>query len=151
MPSSSRKQKGLSKAGNGPAGIALIVEDNVFSQRVAASLLKQLNYTTHIARNGREAVEFVRHNHYCFILMDCHMPEMDGLEATAAIRQMEKTTGSHVPIFGFSADFEDASCLAVGMDAFVGKPIEMEVLKRVLSQFVEQANDARTCPVLQNC
>jgi CheY-like chemotaxis protein len=112
----------------------LLVEDNIVNQKVAQRLLGRMGYRADVAGNGREAVAALQDHTYDVLLMDLHMPEMDGLEATRIIRR------SHPPerqpfIVAMTAaalrEDQEAS-MAAGMDAFVTKPVRMEQLIDVL-------------------
>ncbi|WP_433384552.1 PAS domain S-box protein [Actinoplanes sp. CA-142083] len=106
-------------------GHVLLVEDNDINQTVALGILANLGYSADVAANGREAVEMASTQHYQAIFMDCLMPEMDGYEATAAIRLAERP-GEHVPIIAMTAGAlpEDRSrCLDSGMDDHLAKPL----------------------------
>src|SRR5580658_7024559 len=83
--------------------VILLVEDNLFNQKAEMILLELLGLTADIASNGKEAVACVSRNKYSLILMDCHMPEMDGFEATVAIRKLESMSGSYTPIIAVTA------------------------------------------------
>lgn len=120
----------------------LIAEDNSTNQLVILALLKRFGIEGVLAKNGAEAVaEFQRQN-FDLVLMDCQMPEVDGLEATSRIRQTEKTLiGSHVPIVALTANAtnEDrAACLASGMDDFLSKPIRSSKLAEILNHFLSE-------------
>jgi CheY-like chemotaxis protein/HPt (histidine-containing phosphotransfer) domain-containing protein len=115
-----RKQK-FSKSGR-----MLIAEDNMINQKVFLGLLHGSNYHIDIVDNGRKAVEAVKNNKYDLVLMDCQMPEMDGYEAAAKIRKLEKASGLHLPIIAVTANAmknEKERCLSVGMDDYISKPI----------------------------
>jgi CheY-like chemotaxis protein len=91
------------------------------------------------AVNGNEAVKFYKEQKPDIILMDVNMPEMDGIEATKRIRQMETETGSHVPIIGISAGVlpeEKSACIGAGMDYFLSKPLKSAELKELLSAYL---------------
>jgi signal transduction histidine kinase/DNA-binding response OmpR family regulator/integral membrane sensor domain MASE1 len=112
----------------------LIVEDNLINQKVLKKLMESLGYLVDVASNGREAVQSWRSETYAAILMDCQMPEMDGYEATRAIREAESGK-THIPIIAVTANAmvgDHENCLAAGMDAFISKPIKTEVLTKVL-------------------
>ncbi len=81
----------------------LLAEDGVTNQKVACGLLERRGHQVVVANNGREAVEAVERDAFDLVLMDVMMPEMDGFEATAAIRQMEQTTGKHIQIVAMTA------------------------------------------------
>ena len=110
-----------------PASVSiLLVEDNIDNQLVALHLLQKRGYQVVIASNGREALSAVERQRFSLILMDLQMPEMSGLEATAAIRLREKTGAKRIPIIALTANAASESreiCLAAGMDDFLSKPI----------------------------
>jgi CheY-like chemotaxis protein len=117
----------------------MLVEDNPVNRKVAVRLLEKQNHTVATANHGREALELLDQMNWRvdLILMDVQMPEMDGYQATAAIRQMEIARGGHVPIVAMTAhalDRDRERCLAAGMDAYLTKPIRMEKLLEVLEK-----------------
>lgn len=116
----------------------LIVEDNEVNQKVATGLLKKLGFTEiEIAENGQIAVEKVQEKEYGFIMMDCHMPVMDGYEATKAIRQLPN--GKEIPIIAVTANImnEDKQrCFDSGMNDFLTKPYRKEDLIKKLNQWL---------------
>ena len=113
----------------------LIAEDGVVNQEVALGLLETRGHRVAIADNGKEALAALERQRFDVVLMDLEMPEMDGLEATAAIRKKEKATGGHIPIIAMTAHavqgFRDR-CLAVGMDDCITKPIKPEEMFRAV-------------------
>jgi signal transduction histidine kinase/DNA-binding response OmpR family regulator len=118
-------------------GRILVAEDNPINQLVVVGLLQNLGYEVHTVENGRQAVEAVRQASYDLVLMDCHMPEMDGFAATAAIRRDEATQARHTPIVALTADalLGDAEkSLAAGMDDHLTKPITLERLAAVVER-----------------
>jgi len=113
----------------------LLVEDNAVNQLVALRLLEKYGHTVSVAVNGRKALEELEKESYDLILMDIQMPEMNGWEATQAIREKEISTGAHVPIVAMTAHAmkgDEERCLAAGMDAYLTKPINMQELLAVL-------------------
>ncbi|MDH5426633.1 MAG: ammonium transporter [Nitrospirota bacterium] len=121
----------------GAATPILLVDDNLVNQKVAVRMLKTLGYQVDVAINGLEAVEAVQRNPYAGILMDCLMPEMDGFEATMAIRKLEGF--SSLPIIAMTANTmqgDQEQCLAAGMDAFLSKPVKVKDLKGVLEKWI---------------
>ncbi|MFI5892056.1 PAS domain S-box protein [Actinoplanes sp. NPDC051513] len=121
------EDRALRTTAESPSGLGhvLLVEDNDINQTVALGILANLGYSADVAVNGREAVEMASTQHYQAIFMDCLMPEMDGYEATAAIRLTEGP-GRHVPIIAMTAGAlpEDRSrCLQAGMDDHLAKPL----------------------------
>ncbi|MBU2511020.1 response regulator [bacterium] len=110
----------------------LLAEDNLINQRVAIKVLKKLGFSCDIANNGLEALNIIKESsRYNLVLMDCQMPEMDGFEATKAIRELEKDRGKHTPIIAMTANAmqgDREKCLEVGMDDYVSKPIERDKL-----------------------
>ncbi|MCS6831015.1 MAG: response regulator, partial [bacterium] len=116
----------------------LLVEDNEVNRKVAVRLLERLGYEVDIASDGVEAVHKTAQQHYHAVLMDVHMPRMDGLEATRLIRKREGSTGEHQVIIAMTASAmkEDVQqCLASGMDDYLSKPVKMEVLREMLERW----------------
>jgi signal transduction histidine kinase/CheY-like chemotaxis protein len=109
----------------------LLAEDNPVNQRLAVRLLEKRNCTVKVVKTGREVLAALKKATYDIVLMDLQMPEMDGLEAAAAIRQEEKRTGLHVPILAVTAHAmkgDRERCLAGGMDGYISKPIVIKEL-----------------------
>ncbi len=120
----------------------LVAEDSPVNQKVALRLLERRGHEAAIVGNGREAVEALDDGTFDLILMDVQMPEMDGLEATQAIRAREKESGSHIPIVAMTAgalDEDRDRCLEAGMDAFLPKPVRSEDLYRVVEEVAAAA------------
>ncbi|WP_059286087.1 response regulator [Aquitalea magnusonii] len=121
----------------------LLAEDNPVNQRVAASMLHKLGYRVDVVSHGGEVLQAVAQQQYDAILMDCQMPEMDGYQATQAIRRQESETGlgGHLPIIAMTANAMEgdrAICLEAGMDDYLAKPIEFARLKALLLQWLPQ-------------
>ncbi len=115
--------------------VVLVVEDNVVNQKVAAGLLKRLGATVELAANGVEAVTKCREKEYDVVLMDCHMPEMDGYAATMEIRKMDGAV-RHLPIVALTAGVsgeERLKAMQAGMDGFLAKPVNREELASTLA------------------
>ncbi len=117
----------------------LVVEDTPDLQRLIRAQLRKLGLMAEIAADGVQAVhQFVTHE-YAAILMDCHMPVMDGYQATAIIRDLEKERGGHIPIIALTANAltgERQQCLDAGMDDYLAKPIRLEQLMEVLQNWL---------------
>jgi CheY-like chemotaxis protein len=116
----------------------LLVEDSLANQKLAVGLLTRWGHQVSVAHNGAEAVEAVRARHFDAVLMDVQMPEMDGLQATAAIRAREGPTGRRLPIIAITAHAmkgDRERCLDAGMDGYVAKPIRPEELSEALRAF----------------
>ncbi|HCY64755.1 MAG TPA: hypothetical protein DHV59_18420 [Oxalobacteraceae bacterium] len=128
-----------------PAGglTILVAEDNEINQKVALSLLQKAGHRVHVVADGRAAVAAAAAQVYDVILMDMHMPEMDGLEATRLIRAMD-APHSAVPIVALSAAgavSDIQTCLDAGMNYFLTKPIRVDRLRTVLMELAETAAD----------
>ena len=104
----------------------VLAEDSLVGQKLVVGILKKFGHTLHVANNGKEVLGLMETHRPDLILMDVQMPELDGLEATAAIRAKEARLGSHVPIIAMTAHAikgDRERCLEAGMDAYVSKPI----------------------------
>ncbi len=123
-------------------GHVLLVEDNRTNQMVARAMLDRLGCDVDVVANGFEAVDAVQRRRYTAVFMDCHMPEMDGFEATAEIRRRERHSDGRVPIIALTASalLEDRErALAAGMDDFLPKPIKHHELDDMLNRWVSRA------------
>jgi two-component system sensor histidine kinase/response regulator len=109
----------------------LLAEDNAVNQILAVRILEKRGYSVTVAPNGQAAVKAFQTGEFELVLMDIQMPEMDGFEATAAIREKEKLTGGHIPIVAMTANAlvgDREKCIASGMDDYVSKPIRTSEL-----------------------
>jgi PAS domain S-box-containing protein len=105
----------------------LVAEDNPVNQELALHLLERRGHSVILAENGRQALAAVEKHNFDLVLMDVQMPELGGLEATQAIREKEKTSGTHVPIIAMTAHAmhgDRERCLAAGMDGYIAKPLD---------------------------
>ena len=125
----------------GTRGAILLVEDNLVNQAVALGILNQLlGYKdVTVANHGKEALDAYQSKRFDVILMDCHMPEMDGFRATREIRKLEAVSGRRVPIIALTAnamaqDRED--CMNAGMDDHLGKPFSRKQIKEMLDRWM---------------
>ena len=110
----------------------LLAEDNLINQKVALLMLKRLGQRADVASNGLEVMEAMERQSYDLVLMDIQMPEMDGLEATRAIRQRWHDRPKIVAVTAHVLDGDREMCLEAGMDEYIAKPIEMEELAGAL-------------------
>ena len=116
----------------------LLAEDNAVNQLVATRLLQKRNHQVVSAKNGLEALDAINRDRFDLVFMDVQMPEMDGMEATAAIRTREKLTGFHQIIVALTAHGmkgDRERCLECGMDDFITKPIIGEELDAILCKY----------------
>jgi two-component system sensor histidine kinase/response regulator len=117
----------------------LLAEDNLVNQRLAMRLLEKRGHSIVVAGNGRETLQAFEGGGFDLILMDLQMPEMDGFEATTAIRERERESGNRVPIVALTAHAmkgDREKCLAGGMDGYLTKPIRPAELDDVLDSYV---------------
>ena len=124
---------------NGPRLQILLAEDNEINQELTVKILAKRGHTVVVTNNGREAVAALERGIFDVVLMDVQMPEMDGLAATAAIRERERSTGRHVPIVALTAHAmkgDRERCLAAGMDNYVSKPLRADELFETLARLV---------------
>jgi len=122
----------------------LLAEDNAVNQRLAARLLEKRGYAVVVAGTGKEALSRLKEQSFDLVLMDIQMPEMDGFEATAAIRKEEQRTGDHIPIIAMTAHAmkgDRERCLDAGMDSYISKPVRADEL----FDAIERAISAEVC------
>ena len=127
----------------------LLAEDNAVNQRLAVSLLEKRGHQVVVAENGREALAALDGQPFDAVLMDVQMPEMDGFEATAAIRARDANSGAHTPIIAMTAHAlkgDRDRCCEAGMDAYVSKPLRPQELFEVLEGLVTAADSASPAP-----
>ena len=123
----------------------LLAEDNAVNQKLAVRILEKHGHTVVVAGNGREALSALERESFDLVLMDVQMPEMDGLEATIAIREKEKITGAHIPIIAMTAHAmkgDRERCLDAGMDGYVAKPIKIAELFETIESMVSTSIEA---------
>jgi two-component system sensor histidine kinase/response regulator len=123
----------------------LLAEDSLVNLTLALRLLEKRGYSVIVAANGGEAVEAFKNNRFDVVLMDIQMPDMDGFEATAAIRAKEKLTGGHVPIIAMTAHAlkgDRERCISAGMDGYVSKPIRASELFSAIESLLPNKDSA---------
>jgi PAS domain S-box-containing protein len=116
----------------------LLAEDNPVNQKLVIGLLEKRGHSVRVAGNGREAISAMGSEQFDIVLMDVQMPEMNGFEATARIREMERPTGMRVPIIAMTAHAikgDREKCLEAGMDSYIPKPIQSKEFFRVIESF----------------
>ncbi|OQX06967.1 MAG: hypothetical protein BWK76_25515 [Desulfobulbaceae bacterium A2] len=138
----------------------LLAEDEFINTTLAVELLEHAGLKVQTAVNGREAVSAWQEGNFSAILMDIQMPEMDGYQATARIRELERARGGHIPIIAMTAHAmrgDRAQCLKAGMDDYVAKPIDPELLLQALERQLvptalvvddQEANQRIACRIL---
>jgi two-component system sensor histidine kinase/response regulator len=134
----------------------LLAEDNEVNQKLAVRLLEKRGHTVTVVGNGRQAVQAARSKRFDLVLMDVQMPEMDGIEATAAIREQEKVNGRRQPIVAMTAlvmKGDRERCLDAKMDGYLSKPVRPQELDEVLETFSKQKraglqNDTAKAPAV---
>lgn len=124
-------------------GTVLLAEDNFINQEVASSMLKGFGCRVDVVEDGVAAVEAVSNKAYDLVLMDCHMPEMDGFEAASEIRHLEtETNGKRLPVIAVTADVQQGiqeRCRIAGMDGYLSKPFNQEQLSSTLKQWLPKS------------
>lgn len=137
---------GAAASGDGLGRIRiLLAEDNLVNQKIAVRILEKRGWEIIPANDGKQALDILAKSHFDVILMDDHMPEMSGIEATAIIRNEEKQTGLHIPIIAMTANAmsgDREKYLAMGMDGYVSKPIDREYLFQTIINLVQQRKQA---------
>jgi PAS domain S-box-containing protein len=135
--------RALAKQEGRPGMRILLAEDNAVNRLVATRLLEKGGYEVVVAENGREAVDLAGRWDVQLVLMDVQMPEMDGFEATRALREKEKGTGLHLPIVAMTAHAmkgDREKCLAAGMDDYLTKPIRSAQLFKLLEHYANKGS-----------
>ncbi|WP_367154373.1 EAL domain-containing protein [Methylomonas sp. HYX-M1] len=133
---------------DGLGGRVLIVEDNRASQIVASGMLERLGCEYEIANSGTEALEWLASKPFDVVLMDCHMPGMDGFEATRHIRLLASPI-ARIPIISMTANTQQGDsdlCKAAGMDDYLAKPIKLQPLKQKLLEWLPKRNATTLAP-----
>ena len=130
-----------------PGTLLLLVEDNVNNQIMAMRQLERLGCSVHIVSNGLQAVKTLSYGsqQYDLVFMDCQMPEMDGFDATRAIRNAEMSSGHHIPIIAMTANAMSGDrerCIEAGMDDYIPKPVTRHVLSDVLRRWLPVASQS---------
>ncbi|CAG0978503.1 two-component system, sensor histidine kinase and response regulator [Myxococcaceae bacterium] len=129
----------------GEASTVLVVEDNLVNQRLAVRLLEKLGHRVEVATNGIDAVRLATTRPYGAVLMDCQMPELDGLEATRRIRAAE-AAGRRIPIIAMTANAlqgDRERCLEAGMDDYLTKPVRPDELGSLLARWLAAGRAGR--------
>jgi hypothetical protein len=138
----SRERVVVPRAAAGTRGRVLVVEDNAANQRVAVWMLEELGFRADAVANGIEALDVLERVPYDAVLLDCHMPEMDGFATAAEIRRREERTAERLPIIAMTADALKSGrerCIAAGMSDFVVKPVRLEDLAAALGRWLPPA------------
>jgi two-component system, sensor histidine kinase and response regulator len=120
----------------------LIVDDHPACRAICTAFCDLFDFSSETVTDGAEAVQAVTFQHFDVILMDIHMPEMDGIQATRKIRECETSTGEHIPIIAMTASAmkqDRETCLAAGMDDYLSKPISLEELRIALARVNDSA------------
>jgi two-component system sensor histidine kinase/response regulator len=141
-----RQESASAAADNKPAKLRiLLAEDNPVNQRVALHILQKAGHDVLAVGNGRDAVDALTAEPFDVVLMDVQMPEMDGFEATDAIRTREQITGQHLPIIAMTAHAmkgDRERCLEGGMDDYVSKPVHASKLLEVIQKYASHSTPA---------
>jgi PAS domain S-box-containing protein len=134
-----RKSRVAAAGARRPRARVLMAEDSALIRRVARFQLEELDHAVDIVENGAQAVEAVANGDYELVLMDMRMPEMDGIAATRAIRQTERTSGQHIVIIALTANVLEGdreACIEAGMDDFLAKPLKLDALRSALERWL---------------
>ncbi len=146
------EQPAIERPAPTPVGRALrilVAEDNSINQKLAVALLNKMGHEITLACDGREACELWSHGKFDLIFMDVQMPEMDGTEATARIRAMEKKTGAHIPIIAMTAyamSGDRDRYLDSGMDDYVSKPVSYKRVEEAIGRFFSLESQSESLP-----
>lgn len=128
----------------------LLADDNQVDQTLVIRLLERRGHTVVVADSGRAVVEAVKRQNFDLVLMDVQMREMNGLDATVAIRRWEKSTGRHLPIIAITAIGDKQSCLQSGMDGYIAKPILLADVFRTIEDVLARLASPRSSSERKN-
>jgi CheY-like chemotaxis protein len=133
-----------------PAHI-LVAEDNFINQKVALKILEKLGYRAEAVANGEEAIKALKRIPYDLVLMDCQMPELDGFDATRAIRGPDSPVlDSNIPIIAMTANAmkgDRERCLEAGMDDYIAKPVQPQILVETIEQWLSDRPVLTSAPL----
>jgi len=140
--------KATEKHASSQSGVRiLLAEDNAVNQRVARAILERGGHTVVLAQTGKEALRLWKEQHFDVVLMDVQMPDIDGFEATGAMRKAEKQSGAHTPIIAMTAHAMSGDrerCLEAGMDDYISKPIRSVALLDLVAKYAASAPAGNT-------
>lgn len=125
--------------------LILVAEDHETNRMVIKRQLGRLGYAVDVVCDGKEALDAIKETGYGLLLTDCHMPEMDGMELTASVRQLPDAKKSGMPIIAITANAlsgEEERCLAAGMDDYLSKPVSLDQLSKTLRKWLPEEQDA---------
>ncbi len=114
----------------------LVVEDNDSMRKLVTAQLQKLGYPFDVAVNGKDALNKLSQEKYSLVLMDVQMPIMDGIEATRAVREREKSTGQHTVIIALTGHCARTDCIAAGIDDYIAKPMNIATLKTMVERWM---------------
>ena len=118
--------------------LILVVDDNSTMRKLVTAQLSKLGYSSHTANDGQEALDKTAVHKYKMVLMDVQMPTMDGIEATAKLREREALDQVHTTIVALTGHCSRTDCIAAGMDDYVAKPMNIATLKKIVEKWVAQ-------------
>lgn len=116
----------------------LLAEDSLFQQKCAVALLQKQGHAVTVASNGQEALDALQDERFDLVLMDIEMPVMDGLQAVTALRHRERQLGRRIPVIAVTTIPDRGQFSAVGMDACLAKPLQVEALNRTMQKLWAQ-------------
>ena len=120
-------------------GSILVAEDSTVTALIISKILHGLGWDVHVVSTGLEALRAYVRKEFALVIMDFEMPEMNGIETTVAIRNVEKLSGRHVTILGYSSSADGNACIAAGMDDYLQKPAPGTVLGARVATWCGQA------------
>ncbi|MBI5814985.1 MAG: response regulator [Nitrospinae bacterium] len=144
LPHEARRGAGREIPAGAHKGIALVVEDNITNQAVARGILARMGLIVDVAGDGQEALDLLEKVDYDIVFMDCHMPVMDGYEASRSIRSGEDGK-KRIPIVAMTANAmmgDREKCIAAGMDDYVSKPVSVDAINTVLKRWLREGGQA---------